>query len=47
MFGLMAVGLIIILMNYIGILPGGTSNTYLITGLAGIGIGFGMTMNYR
>jgi Cell division protein CrgA len=47
MFGLMAVGLVIILMNYIGLLPGGTSNTYLITGLAGIGIGFAMTMNYR
>jgi Cell division protein CrgA len=47
MFGLMAVGLVIILMNYVGILPGGTSNTYLIIGLAGIGTGFAMTMNYR
>lgn len=47
MFGLMAVGLVIILANYIGLLPGGTSNAYLITGLAGIGIGFLMTMNFR
>lgn len=47
MFGLMAVGLVLILANYIGLLPGGTSNTYLIIGLAGIGIGFAMTMNYR
>ena len=47
MFGLMALGLILILANYIGFLPGGTSNTYLIIGLAGIGVGFAMTMNYR
>ena len=47
MFGLMAVGLVMILANYVGLLPGGTSNTYLIIGLAGIGIGFAMTMNYR
>jgi cell division protein CrgA len=47
MFGLMAVGIVIILINYIGILPGGTRNIYLLTGLAGIGIGFTMTMNYR
>lgn len=47
MFGLMAVGIVLILVNYTGILPGGTNNTYLLTGLAGIGIGFAMTMNYR
>ncbi len=47
MFGLMAVGIVLILTNYIGILPGGTSNTYLIVGLAMIGVGFAMTMNYR
>lgn len=47
MFGLMAVGLLVILANYIGLLPGGTSNTYLIAGLTGIGVGFAMTMNYR
>ncbi len=47
MFGLMAAGIILILVNYTGILPGGTSNSYLLTGLAGIGIGFAMTMNYR
>jgi hypothetical protein len=47
MFGLMGVGVLVILANYTGLLPGGTSNTYLITGLAGIGIGFAMTMNYR
>jgi hypothetical protein len=47
MFGLMVVGIVIILANYMGILPGGTANKYLVTGLAGIGIGFAMTMNYR
>jgi len=47
MFGLMAVGIVIILLNYMGVLPGGTSNKFLITGLAGIGIGFAMTMDYR
>ncbi len=47
MFGLMAVGLVVIIANYIGLLPGGTSNTYLIGGLAAIGVGFSMTMNYR
>jgi len=47
MFGLMAVGIIVILLNYMEILPGGTSNAYLLGGLAGIGIGFAMTLNYR
>ena len=47
MFGLMALGIIIILLNYLGVLPGGTANKYLIIGLVGIGIGFTMTMNYR
>lgn len=47
MFGLMGVGVLVILVNYMGVLPGGTSNTYLLTGLVGIGIGFTMTMNYR
>lgn len=47
MFCLMAVGLIVILVNYMGLLPGGTSNIYLVSGLAGIGVGFAMTMNYR
>ena len=47
MFGLMGVGVALILVNYMGVLPGGTSNMYLLTGLAGIGVGFSMTMNYR
>jgi hypothetical protein len=47
MFGLMAVGIVVILINYMGLLPGGTSNLYLLGGLAMIGIGFAMTLNYR
>jgi len=47
MFGLMAVGVIVILLNYFGALPGGTTNKWLLAGLGGIGIGFSMTMNYR
>ncbi len=47
MFGLMAVGIIVILINYMAILPGGTSNLYLLGGLAMIGVGFAMTLNYR
>lgn len=47
MFGLMGVGVLIILINYMGLLPGGTDNKYLLGGLGGIGIGFAMTMDYR
>jgi len=47
MFTLMGLGVVLILINYTGLLPGGTSNTYLLIGLGGIGIGFAMTMNYR
>jgi hypothetical protein len=47
MFGLMGLGVLIILANYVGVLPGGTDNTYLMIGLAGIAGGFAMTMNYR
>lgn len=47
MFGLMAVGFVIILINYMGFLPGGTRNMYLVGGLALIAVGFGMTLNYR
>jgi hypothetical protein len=47
MFGLMAIGIIVILLNYIDILPGGTSNLWLLLGLGGIGVGFAMTLNYR
>jgi len=47
MFGLMALGIVIILLNYIGLLPGETNNKYLLSGLAAVGVGFAMTMDYR
>lgn len=47
MFTLMGVGMAVILANYIGLLPGGTSNGYLFLGLGGIAAGFTMTLNFR
>jgi Cell division protein CrgA len=47
MFGLMGLGVIVIIINYVGVLPGGTDNRYLIAGLGAIAVGFGMTLNYR
>lgn len=36
MFTLLAIGLVIIFCNYLGVLPGGTKNTYLLVGLGTI-----------
>jgi hypothetical protein len=36
MFGLLAIGLIVIFCNYLGVLPGDTKNSYLLIGLASI-----------
>ena len=47
MFGLMGLGVLIILSNYVTLLPSSPSNTWLLIGLAGIAAGFGMTLNYR
>jgi len=47
MFGLMALGTLVILLNYMDLMPGGTNNTWLLTGLAGIAGGFAMTLNFR
>ena len=47
MFGLMGVGVLVILANYVNLLPGSPSNTWLLLGLGGIAVGFGMTLNYR
>jgi hypothetical protein len=47
MFSLMGLGTLIILANYVNLLPGSPTNTYLLLGLAGIAAGFGMTLNYR
>lgn len=47
MFSLMAIGGVVIILNYIGLLPGGTDNLWLFGGLGAIGVGFLMTMNYH
>jgi len=48
MASLMVGGLLLILLNYMGLVPGGdTDNMYLLLGLGGIGAGFAMTLNYR
>jgi hypothetical protein len=47
MFSLMGVGLLVIVLNYIGALPGAFASAYLYSGLAGIGAGFMMTLNYH
>ena len=46
MFGLMVVGALMIILNYIGVF-GDTQGIWLVGGLAAIGIGFAMTLNYR
>ena len=46
MFGLMAIGALMIILNYIGVF-GDTRGIWLVGGLAAIGVGFGMTLNYR
>jgi hypothetical protein len=47
MFALMGLGVIVIVINYIGVFPGGTDNNYLYMGLAGIAAGFLMTLWYH
>ncbi len=43
----MGLGVLLILANYITLLPGSPTNTWLLIGLTGIAAGFGMTLNYR
>jgi hypothetical protein len=47
MFGVMAIGALLVILNYIGIVPGGTKSIYLYSGLGLIAVGFLMTLNYH
>ncbi|MFH1329885.1 MAG: cell division protein CrgA [Actinomycetota bacterium] len=47
MFSLMAIGVVVIILNYIGTFPGGTDNNYLYMGLGAIAVGFLMTLWFR
>ncbi len=47
LLALLVVGLLLIVGNYVGIMPGGTSNWYLIGGLVGIVVGAMMATQYH
>ena len=47
LLALLIVGLLLIVGNYVGILPGGTSNWYLVAGLVGIVVGAMMATQYH
>jgi len=47
MFTCLLVGLVLIVVNYVGILPGGTQNLYLLIGLGLITLGFLTATQYR
>ncbi len=47
MFAFFGVGVIGIVLNYLGVLPGGASNVYLLVGLALIVLGFIAATRYR
>jgi hypothetical protein len=44
---LLVVGILMIIINYLGVLPGGASNWYLLIGLALIAAGFIAATQYR
>lgn len=47
MFTLLGLGLVVIFLNYLGVLPGGMSNAYLALGLAAICAGIITATQYR
>jgi hypothetical protein len=47
MFGLLGLGMLVIVSNYLGVLPGGTSNLYLLVGLGAILGGIIAATQYR
>jgi hypothetical protein len=47
MFGLLGLGMVIIVANYLDVLPGGTSNAYLLVGLGAILGGIIAATQYR
>jgi Cell division protein CrgA len=47
MFALLAVGVLLIIFNYLELLPGATSNWYLLGGLGAILGGIGVATQYR
>jgi hypothetical protein len=47
MFALLGVGLVVIFLNYLGVLPGGTDNRWLLVGLVAILGGIITATQYR
>ncbi|HET6954126.1 MAG TPA: cell division protein CrgA [Acidimicrobiales bacterium] len=47
MFALLGIGLVVIFLNYLGVLPGGMSNAYLGVGLVAICAGIITATQYR
>ena len=47
MFTLLGLGVALIVLNYLGVLPGGTENWYLVLGLGLITAGFITATNYH
>ena len=47
MSSLMIIGVLLIVLNYLTLLPGSVSRWYLWSGLASIGVGFLMTTKYN
>lgn len=47
MFTLLGIGLVVIFCNYLGVLPGGTKNSYLLVGLGSILGGIMTATQYR
>ena len=45
--GLLIAGLVVVVLNYVSILPGGASNWYLVVGLVLIVAGFVVATNYH
>ena len=44
---LLVAGLAVIVLNYVNVMPGGTSNWYLVGGIVAIVVGLGMATFYR
>ena len=45
-FGVMAIGGLIVILNYLGVGPGGTASIWLYSGQGHIAVGFVMTLNF-
>jgi hypothetical protein len=47
MLASLVLGVVVVVINYLGVLPGGASNWYLLAGLGLIAIGFVTATQYR